>query len=351
VKLYSYDKEIKNSTAQFLDTLNEIAVKRRKGQKLQQIKVHAQLGDSSRTYKFLSNPNKTLAVPKLSVTMTGFARDPNRSSGINDHFLEIPDFNSLTDIELTNYYNAFYGTPVNIDFELEIFTIYHEDLDQIMCNIVACCNPSVYVVTLHPKVEEQKFNRPITLQHQVTWDGSFGFKMPSELPRDMDYRFYANTKFTFKTWIFPGEGAFIVGEPNLISKINFFPEIVGGEEDGVWTLSNWHAVPNTMTFTDYAENVVLGLVDKPFYDQLSLSAVLGVSGPTFSGYWSEVSSMVSGDVYGSSINSVSGNPVYLVTENGDLLVFSDAEILNPFVQNTNLSGMIYQYQSTGKIIN
>lgn len=352
MKTYSYDFEVKNAVAQFLDTLNDIIVKRRKGDKTQQVKVHAQLGDSSRTYKFLSNPRKTLVVPKLSVTMNNLTRDATRSSGINDHLTGMPELRTLTNAQLTNFYNRFYGTPVNIDFDVEIFTIYHEDLDQIMCNITAFCNPSFYVVTLHPKVLQSKFTKPVTIQHQVVWNGDFSLKMPFEVPKDTDYRYYANTKFTFKTWIWPGEGAWIGDPPHIIEKINFFPEIVGGEEDGVWTLSNWHAVPRSMEFEEYQENVVLGLIKRPYYDVLSLSGVYEISGGAIgtSGYWSDVSAMVSGDVYGSSINSVSGNPVYLVNADYDMLIFSTAEVLDQFMEEgLNLSAVIHKWETTGKV--
>src|SRR5574343_1018744 len=112
MKTYSYDFELKNATAQFLDVLNDIIVKRRKGGKTQQVTVHAQLGDSSRTYKFLSNPHKTLAVPKISVTMNSITRDARRASGINDHLTGMPELHTLSQAQLTNFYNRFYATPV-----------------------------------------------------------------------------------------------------------------------------------------------------------------------------------------------------------------------------------------------
>ena len=350
---YSYNKEIKKAVAQMLDAINDITVKRKKGTKTQQVQVSAKLGDASRSYKFLSNPNKTLQVPQICATLTSMRRDSNRSAGINEHLLTMPDINSLTETQLVNYYNTFYGTPVDIEFDVEIFSIYHEDLDQIMCNIVAFCNPAFYVVIPHPKVAYSTYNKTVTIQHQVVWDGNFGFRFPFEVAKDVDYRYYASTKFTFKTWIFPGEGTFANDPSNLITKINFFPEIVGGQGgDGVWTLSNFHAVPRGMEFADYKENVFLGLIKQPYFDLLAVSAVTEVSAGLFvaSGYWSALSAAVSGDVYGSSISSVSGDPTYLVTEDKDVLVFSSAEILNSYVANTNLSAMIYQYESTGKIV-
>jgi hypothetical protein len=347
MRIFSYNSEIKNVTAQFMDSLNDIIVKRTKGPNTQTIKVRTLYGDRSRLFKFLENPGKTLVCPVICVSQNDIDRDAERASGINNVLADLPDIHKLTDAEFILFSNTFHGNPINITFTVDVLTKYHEDFDQITTNIIAFCNPAYYIVTPHPKVGIDQTNtlKKVTLKHQVIWNGHITNEMPAEVPKDKDYRFYLGTQFTVKTWVFPGDAQY-VDPPQLIKRINFYPEIVGGGEDGVYTLSNFYAVPTGTAWAAYEEDAILGYIKRSEYDVLSLSAMGSTSGyPTASGYWIDVSGMVSGDVIGSSISSVSGDPVYLTTEDGNLLLFASAQILNDFTEAMPISALIWRIEA------
>ena len=55
-RIYSYNSEIKITTTQFLDSLNNIIVKRSDPNGIRQIKCYTRMGTASRTFKFLKQP-------------------------------------------------------------------------------------------------------------------------------------------------------------------------------------------------------------------------------------------------------------------------------------------------------
>jgi hypothetical protein len=353
MRIFSYNSEIKNVTAQFIDSLNDIIIKRTKGSKTQTLKVRTLYGDRSRLFKFLENPDKTLVCPIICISQNDIVRDAERASGINNVIADLPDIHNMTDAEFVMFSNTFRGNPINITYTVDVLTKYHDDIDQITSNIIAFCNPAYYIVTPHPKIAADQIvsDKKITLKHQVIWNGNITYEMPSDVPKDKDYRFSLSTQFTVKTWIFPGDGQY-VDPPVIIKRINFYPEIIGGGGDGVYTLSKFYAVPTGTSWAAFEEDAILGYIKRSEYDSLSLSAMGVTSGdyllsgyPSASGYWIDVSGMVSGDVIGSSISSVSGDPVYLTTTSGNLLLFASAQILNDFTEAMPVSSLIYKIEA------
>jgi hypothetical protein len=353
MRIYSYNQEIKLLTAQFMDSLNDVIVKRTNPNAVKSIKVVAKLGESSRTYKFLKQPNLTAIVPPIiCLHLTGITRDPERVSGLNDWMMDVPDPRILTDEQWQIYVNKLPGNPVDLKFEVESFSTTREELDQIICNICAFCNPSYYIVMPHPKIKPRTLTNgaiyQVPLKLQVIWEGNFDLRFPYEAEaNDHPFRNYATTTFVVKGWIFPGDKPWDGIQYGEIKKINFFPEIYNEKAaDDLWTLSNWYPVPTNMQFSNFQQNILLGKIQRPFYDELAISGKQFLSGaPT--GYFSNVSAMISGDICCSSISSISGDPVYLITENEDLLLFSTAQVLNDYMEKVDVPEIIRQYETSG----
>jgi hypothetical protein len=335
MKAHSYNKELKYATAQFIDALcNDIIVHRTKGGASRNIKVKSVYGDRSRIFKSLANPGKTQVLPIIVASIDGIARDTSRVAGMNDFLTEIPDVTLLDENDYQKYYNQFYPNPVDITFTVDFLTKYHDDFDQIICNFIAFCNPSFYVTTKHPKIEGAK------LQHQIVWDGTISTDFPRELAPTVAERYAGTTTFTFKTWIFPGDDFISDADYGVIHKINFYPELSDEPSlSGVWSLSNWYAVDLTDTFDRYQNAILEGKIKLPYYDFLPISGNSFLSGSP-SGYWHSVSAAVSGIDLGSGVSILTGDPVFLVDANGDLLIFSEANVASPAVTSGDVSGFI-----------
>jgi len=192
---------------------------------------------------------------------------------------------------------------------MTIITKYHEDLDQVISNFIPFTNPDFYVVWNHPKYPEEN------LKSQIIWDTNINIQFPNEIGETDPYRFIATTNFTYKTWMFPGLNAVDNNDGPLIHRINFCPNLLSIDDEN-YMLDRWYEVPTCMPFEEFENNLVKGLIkpdrSRENWDWLPISG--GVSG-----YWSDVSANVSGELL---TTSISGDPVYLTTSDGDILLIN-----------------------------
>ncbi len=305
MKYRSYNRELRTSTAQLLDVFSSVVIDRRDNQNNIQklINVSCVYGNRSRILKSLENRNKTLKLPLISISMGNLSRDGSR---VHD------THNGIINQRQEWKFNPIYNTPVpiNIEYEMTIVTKLHEDMDQIISNFIPFTNPDFYVVWPNPK------NPAINLKSQIVWNTDMNIQFPNEITENDPYRFTATTTFTYKTWMFPGLDAISNNDGPLIHRINFCPNLLS-IEDGNYMLDRWYDVPTCMSFDSFQQSVVCGLIktdnDRDNWDFLPMSG--GISG-----YWSDVSANVSGMVLGTEI---SGDPTYLVTDEGDLLLINN----------------------------
>ena len=302
MKYRSYNAEFRTSTAQLLDVFSSIVIDRRDNKNVVQelIRVPCVFGQRDRVLKSLENKDKTLKVPLITLSITSMTRDPGRAYDLQQRLV----------YQTSGLPNLIKNAPVpmNIGFTLSVVTKTHSDLDQIASNFIPFCNPDFYVVWPHPKQPTQN------IKAQVIWDGNLNVEWPEDVAESDPYRIIANTEFTYKTWIFPGMGPDpdALGESTpLIKRINFSPNLLTIGEN--YMLDRFFSVPTNTTFAQYEGAIVCGLIKLDAWDHLPISA--GVSG-----YWSDVSGTVSGLVGGTS---VSGDPQFLTTSDGDLLLVND----------------------------
>lgn len=308
MKYRSYNRELRTSTAQLLDTFNNIKIDRRdNGNNVQKlISVPCVYGNRSRILKSLENRNKTLKLPMIALSMGNLSRDSSRVHDIH---------NAIINQRQEWKFKAINNTPVpmNIEYEMTIICKYQEDLDEIICNFIPFSNPDFYVIFPHP------IEKGVYLKSQIVWDTSINIQYPTEITESDPYRITATTSFVYKTWIFPGLGNETDDGP-LIHRINFCPNLLS-VEDGNFMLDRWYDVPTCMSIDAYQNNVVCGLIkadnDRNNWDFLPMYTD-GISGGV-SGYWSDISANVSGMTLGIEI---SGNPTFLTTSEGDLLLIS-----------------------------
>jgi hypothetical protein len=86
--------------------------------------------------------------------------------------------------------------PININFVLNIWCEYEEDLNQILTNFIPFFNPHIFVSCRHPLWPEE------VVRSQIIWDGTVqnDFSSYNELDGTQNEFFKASVNFTYKTW-------------------------------------------------------------------------------------------------------------------------------------------------------
>lgn len=301
-KYRNYNSEMVSSLSQVLDVFNDIIIDRRDGHNTVQklITVACVNGGRSRILKSLENKNKTLQLPLIAVTMGGFRRDSSRAHELNSGVLS-----------QTSWYDVGFNAPVpiNIEYEITVVTKYHADLDQILANFCTMFNPDIYTVVPHPKIIGEY------IKSQLIWSGDVSKTYPDN-EDTAPARYIATTSFTHKSWLFPGMGE--NSEGPLIHKINFCPNLLSTVDENLY-LDRWFSVPSNMTFSEFTDNVVCGLIKndngRDNWDFLPMSGGL-------SGYWNEISGAVASGVLSGSSVTLTGDLCWLLTQENYILLYA-----------------------------
>jgi hypothetical protein len=188
----SYNKELRIATAQFMDVFNNIQIFRfnRDDTISKTITVPCKYGAKSIAMKSLMEGLKSSpTLPAMAFVRSSFTVDPERLFNIHREILLQQD--GERDYTLNQ--------PVGIDinFELNIFSMYPSDDDQILQNFMPFSMPNFYVAWKHPYTEE-------TLKSQVIWSGDVSTEYPVDYDVTSKPRVISTTSFIYKTWIFPG---------------------------------------------------------------------------------------------------------------------------------------------------
>lgn len=187
----SYNKELLIATAQFRDVFNNITIRRFNADDTvsASIKVPCKYGAKSIALKSFEDPQKTPLLPIIAFNRSGFAVDTERVFNIHRELLIQADGE--------RDYTINQPVPIDITFEINVFSIYPPDDEQILQNFIPFSMPNFYVAWKHPYTSE-------TLKSQVIWDGQVSTEYPIDYDTSSKPRIISTASFIYKTWIFPG---------------------------------------------------------------------------------------------------------------------------------------------------
>lgn len=188
----SYNKELRIATAQFMDVFNNITIYRfdKDDTVTNTITVPCKYGAKSIAMKSLMEGLKSSpTLPAIAFSRTSFAVDPDRVFNIHRELMLQADG--------TRDYTLNQPVAIDITFELNVFSMYPADDDQIVQNFVPFSMPNFYVAWKHPYTNE-------TLKSQVIWDGTISTEYPIDYDTTSKPRVISTTSFIYKTWMFPG---------------------------------------------------------------------------------------------------------------------------------------------------
>src|SRR5574344_1682088 len=155
----SYNQELAIANLLFMRIFNNISIEHSfPNGESKLIKVNCVLGNRSRIIKNFEDAEKKAIykLPMISISRTGIARNAER---LND--LKTP-------------------VPVDISYELTIYSKYPSDIDQIASNFMVFFNNDIFVSCEHPKYHGIMMNNQVVMQDSVTEEH------PSELESSTD---------------------------------------------------------------------------------------------------------------------------------------------------------------------
>jgi hypothetical protein len=199
----SFNNELALAQIQFMSIFSGIVISRDTKNGSKDIMVPCIAGQRSRILKNLENPELAprQTLPIIVVERSGFSRDTERLANLNLEQKASPRADMIN-------FNYLSPNPINVSYTVSILTKYPGDLDKILSNFIPFFNGDVYVKIPHPKIQNY------SLKCQVLWDGSVQDEWPSEKEPYSDDIQIASTVFTFKTYLFGGQGKTLTLKPD-----------------------------------------------------------------------------------------------------------------------------------------
>jgi len=253
----SFNSELYVSTIQMCDIFNHIQISARNGRN---VKVQTVFGNRSRIFKDLENPNKApIKYPLITIKRTGLSRDTTRVNDINENLKHMIGSMNPNDVQ---------SNPINIQFQVTIFTKRQSEMERIIGNFLPWFNGGdIYVRVPHPKIANS------TMNLQVVWDGEVDEDWPFELgPENPDTK-VATINFTMKTALFAGTELWDGNAGKLIESVNFtLTDTLSGDSTYPnLNVGGFYPVEYLTDIDGYYDDIQDGTVAEPSVDEFIVS--------------------------------------------------------------------------------
>lgn len=201
MEVRSYNHELEIANILFTKLFRNIIIERRINGKITQIPVQCMIGNRSRIFKNLENPEKRAmyTFPLVVVTRNGIQIEPERVANLHN---EIKLQQTRTRIN----YNLITPNPVSINYTVTIISKDQGMNDLILSNFIPFFNKDLFVSSVHPKFLNLKYNS------QVIMESSINEEHPEELDATQDDFIINSCSFTLKTFLFGGTATTVAGK-------------------------------------------------------------------------------------------------------------------------------------------
>lgn len=233
MEVRSYNHELEIANILFTKLFRNIKIERKTGNQIKQIPVKCMIGNRSRIFKNIENPDRmaTYTFPLIVVTRTGIQIEPERVANLHNE-IKLQMHKSQID------YNLLTPNPVSISYDVTIISKDQGMNDLILSNFIPFFNKDLFVSSIHPKFTNLKYNSQVIMEPSITEEH------PEELDATQDDFVINSCSFTLKTFLFGGTESRPAGF-NIISGDS---SLTGTVVDGFLTTFNkvrldMHAVP------------------------------------------------------------------------------------------------------------
>jgi len=161
----------------------------------ERVDVRYVFGPKHRVLHDLTDRAKTITLPVVTIEQTGLSRDAARVHNKGKHFIQrhLSDSNYISKVPTP--------VPVNMSLTVNIIGKFKQDIDQIVQNFIAYCNP--YIIAYWKVPEAFGLDYINELRSEIQWSGEISYDNPKDLNPDTKWRISAETTFTIKGWLFP----------------------------------------------------------------------------------------------------------------------------------------------------
>lgn len=161
----------------------------------ERVDVRYIFGPKHRVLKDLTDRAKTLTLPVVTIEQTALSRDSTRIHNKGKYFTQksLDGSGNISRIPAP--------VPVNLTLSVNIIGKFKQDIDQIIQNFVAYCNP--YIIAYWKVPEAFGMDYINELRSEIQWSGDISYDNPKDLNPDTKWRISAETTFTVKGWLFP----------------------------------------------------------------------------------------------------------------------------------------------------
>lgn len=260
MKVLSYNKEVLTATGEMIRLFSNISIIQLhdkngnavKPANSKKISVPLKYAQTSRILKSIMNPKgEPPEYPLITLEKKDMVYDLSRNTEIHHDMAT-----------LVGKYdpNTHPPIPMNIDFTINIFAKYPEDVDMIISNFAPWFNTDVYVTSPHPKLSGKYIN------HQVLWDGNIHYEWKSSLQSGEQDIITASTNFTFKTELYAGYGKLKDDDDGVIHRVIFDYSVSDGTNYPSYdenerancgnAASGFFCVPYSTDFDTYSEQII-----------------------------------------------------------------------------------------------
>lgn len=207
MKNYTFHFEVQTLIEQFIEAFNDVVIKRYdKNKQLienSDIAVNYIYAPKQRVLETLTNPAPGgITLPAIAINVTSITRDTervvNKISGYN-----VP-YTISSEFDVTRYLKHIPSpVPINIGINMNIFTKYQADMDQIVSNFLPYCDPYIIISWRMPIPENE--DNIFELRSEVLYGNNLTLTYPDSLQGNQVFRCSANCTFTIKGWLFKAQ--------------------------------------------------------------------------------------------------------------------------------------------------
>lgn len=187
----SYNRELAYANILFKRLFSNIAIER--DGKL--VRFKCLIGNRSRIFKNLENPQKAAqyTLPMIIVQRTGITKNDERLANVWNE-IKYRDHSSRLN------YNLFTPVPIDISYDVVLISKNQGDIDMALSNFIPFFNKDLYVSGIHPVFKDLQYTSQVVMENGIQEEH------PDELSPTDDDLVVATCQFTFKTFIFCGNG-------------------------------------------------------------------------------------------------------------------------------------------------
>ena len=236
MEVRSGNQELAYANILFSRLFRNIVIERQINGEKREVQVNCVIGNRSRVFKDLENPDKaaTYQLPLIVVTRTGYQINSSRLANLHNEVLHAPTTSS-------RLYDIMTPVPVDVSYTVTVISKYPGDNDLVCSNFIPFFNSDLFVTTTHPKFTDVK------VDCQIVMGTNISEQLPEELASNQDNFTTTTFNFTFKTWLYAGM--------NRVPVTETYTKYVTSTEVSTWIDDDGReqsALVSTVISTDYS---------------------------------------------------------------------------------------------------